>query len=179
MHQWWPGLKKFHYRYYDPVPTNTSDQQGFQSTFSVTKAEADIALGLLNTGKYISASNAAAEGIFYALWSAPNFQEKTNNLPILSWPVYGWNYDVLIGGLYPGYGTEWDFGLHGYTLELAFPVTQANAMLKRVRKAFDDSAAAGKPMVSTYRSGINIKFGKPYFDLLGQVSREQHAVVSR
>lgn len=84
--------------------------------------------------------------------------------------MYGWNYDVLIGGLYPGYGTEWDFGLRGLTLELAFPVTQANAVLKRVRKAFDDSAAAGKPMTSTYRSGINIKFGKAYFDLLGQVT---------
>ena len=25
-------------------------------------------------------------------------------------------------------------------------------------------------MTSTYRSGINIKFGRPYFDLLGQVT---------
>jgi hypothetical protein len=42
-----------------------------------------------------------------------------------------------------GYGTEWDFGLHGHTLEQASPVTQANALLKRVRKAFDDEAAKG------------------------------------
>ncbi|EOD48770.1 putative fad fmn-containing dehydrogenase protein [Neofusicoccum parvum UCRNP2] len=167
---WWPFLRKFHYRYYDPVPANFSEQEGFQSTFSVTKAEADIAAGLLNSGKYLATSNIAAETLFFSLWSAPNFREKTTDSAILSWPVYGWNYDVLIGGLYPGYGTEWDFGLRGLTLELAFPVTQANAVLKRVRKAFDDEAAKGIVMTSTYRSGINIKFGKAYFDLLGQVT---------
>jgi L-gulonolactone oxidase len=85
--------------------------------------------------------------------------------------VFGWNYDVLIGGLYPNQKTEWDYGLHGATLELAFPVTQANAMLKRVRKFFDDEKTErGITMTSTYRSGINIKFGKPYYDLLGQVT---------
>ncbi|KAF2180352.1 FAD/FMN-containing dehydrogenase [Zopfia rhizophila CBS 207.26] len=167
---WWPYMRKFHHRYYDPVPANISDQEGFQSTFSVTKAEADIALGLLNSGKYLPTSNMAAETLFFALWSAPNFREKKTDAAILSWPVYGWNYDVLIGGLYPGYGTEWDFGLRGYTLELAFPVTQANAVLKRVRKAFDDELKKGIVMTSTYRSGINIKFGKAYFDLLGQVT---------
>ncbi|KAF2450915.1 FAD/FMN-containing dehydrogenase [Karstenula rhodostoma CBS 690.94] len=167
---WWPFLKKFHHRYYDKIDINNSTQEGFQSTFSVTKTEADLALGILNPGKYLATSNQLAETTFFALWSAPNFHEKTTDKAILTWPVYGWNYDVLIGGLYPGYGTEWDFGLRGLTLELAFPVTQANAVLKRVRKAFDDSAAAGKPMTSTYRSGINIKFGKAYFDLLGQVT---------
>ncbi|OJD29500.1 fad fmn-containing dehydrogenase [Diplodia corticola] len=167
---WWPFLRKFHYRYYDEVPANMSDQEGFQSTFSVTKAEADTAAALLNSGKYLASSNIAAETLFFSLWSPPNFHEKTTDTAILSWPVYGWNYDVLIGGLYPGYGTEWDYGLRGLTLELAFPVTQANAVLKRVRKAFDDEAAKGIVMTSTYRSGINIKFGKPYFDLLGQVT---------
>lgn len=49
----------------------------------------------------------AAETLFFSLWSAPNFREKKTDTAILSWPVYGWNYDVLIGGLYPGYGTEW------------------------------------------------------------------------
>lgn len=43
-------------------------------------------------------------------------------------------------------------------------------MLKRVRRAFDAEAAKGIVMTSTYRSGINIKFGKAYFDLLGQVT---------
>lgn len=43
-------------------------------------------------------------------------------------------------------------------------------MLKRVRRAFDAEAARGVVMTSTYRSGINIKFGKAYFDLLGQVT---------
>jgi hypothetical protein len=64
----------------------------------------------------------------------------------------------------------WEYGIHGYTLELAFPITQANAMLKRVRQLFDAEAKKLKFMASTYRSGINIKFGKPYFDLLGQVT---------
>lgn len=48
---WWPFLKKFHRRYYDPIPAGSSDQEGFQSTFSVTKVEADIASGLLNSGQ--------------------------------------------------------------------------------------------------------------------------------
>lgn len=152
---WWPYLRKFHHRYYDPVPTNLSSQQGFQSTFSVTKAEADIALGLLDSGKILPTSNMAAETLFFGLWSLPNFHEKTTDTAILTWPVYGWNYDVLIGGLYPGYGTEWDFGLRGYTLELAFPVTRANEVLKRVRSLFDAEAAKGIIMTSTYRSGIN------------------------
>lgn len=43
-------------------------------------------------------------------------------------------------------------------------------MLKRVRQAFDEEAKKGIIMTSTYRSGINIKFGKPYYDLLGQVT---------
>ncbi|KAF2677050.1 FAD-binding domain-containing protein [Lentithecium fluviatile CBS 122367] len=168
---WWPHMHKFHQRYYDRVPTNTSDQEGFQSTFSVTEVEAGAASALLNAGKYLATSNMLSENIFFDLWSKPNFREKTTNEEITEWPVYGWNYDVLIGGLYPGYGTEWDYGLRGLTLELAFPVTQANAVLNRVRKAFDDEFwQNGKYMTSTYRSGINIKFGKPYFDLLGQVT---------
>ncbi|KAG4275606.1 hypothetical protein FPRO04_14372 [Fusarium proliferatum] len=82
----------------------------------------------------------------------------------------GWNYDVLIGGLYPDQKPIWEYGIHGYTLELAFPVTQANAMLKRVLQLFDNEAKKLKFMASTYRSGINIKFGRPYFDLLAQVT---------
>lgn len=46
----------------------------------------------------------------------------------------------------------------------------ANDVLKRVRKAFDNEAKKLIVMTSTYRSGINIKFGKPYEDFLGQVS---------
>ncbi|KAF2805377.1 FAD/FMN-containing dehydrogenase [Mytilinidion resinicola] len=167
---WWPYLRKFHYRYYDPVPTNTSNQEGFQSTFSLTRTEANTALSLLNSGKYFASSNRAIERLFFTLWNPPNFHDKITDKAIMAWPVYGWDYDVLIGGLYPGYGTEWDFGLRGYTLELAFPVTQANAVLKRVRQAFDDEATKGIVMTSTYRSGINIKFGKAYFDFLGQVT---------
>ena len=34
---------------------------------------------------------------------------------------------------------------------------------------FDAELANGIVMTSTYRSGINIKFGRPYNDLLGQV----------
>ncbi|EMD90809.1 hypothetical protein COCC4DRAFT_56504 [Bipolaris maydis ATCC 48331] len=167
---WWPYLRKFHHRYYDPIPAGLSDQEGFQSTFSVTKAEADFAAGLLNSGKILPTSNMAAETLFFALWSPPNFRDKRTDKAISTWPVYGWNYDVLIGGLYPGYGTQWDLGIRGLTLELAFPVTIANDVLKHVREAFDNELKKGIVMTSTYRSGINIKFGKPYNDLLGQVS---------
>ncbi|EUC39889.1 hypothetical protein COCMIDRAFT_41682 [Bipolaris oryzae ATCC 44560] len=154
---WWPYLCKFHHRYYDPIPAGLSDQEAFQSTFSVTKTEADFAAaGLLNSVKILPTSNMAAETLFFALWSPPNFRDKRTDKLIFNWPVYGWNYDVLIGGLYPGHGTQWDLGLRGLTLELAFPVTIANDVLKHVREAFD----------SELKKGI---FGKPYNDLLGQV----------
>lgn len=84
--------------------------------------------------------------------------------------MYGYNYDVLIGGLYPGQQPEWEYNLRGYTLELAFPITRANEMLQRVRELFDAEAKKLIFMTSTYRSGINIKFGKPHFDFLGQVT---------
>lgn len=169
---WWPYLRKFHYRYYDKIPTNRSQQEGFQSTFSVTDAEGVAARGLLDSGKYLATSNMLAERIFFDLWEKPNFHEKSTNEEIEDWPVFGWNYDVLIGGLYPDQKPEWDFDLRAYTLELAVPVTQANALLKRVREAFDEEADNGKTMTSTYRSGINIKFGEPYNDLLGQVATD-------
>lgn len=139
-----------------------------QSTFSVSETEGSLALGLLNGGQNLSFPNFATEGIFYSLWSAPNFhgkrldqspssladnwsQDKPTNLPLLFWPVYGYAYDVLIGGLYPNQRPEWEYGLHGKTLELAVPITQANAVLKRVRQLFDQSAADGKAVTSTYR----------------------------
>ena len=48
-------------------------------------------------------------------------------------------------------------------MELAFPVTLANKMMKRVRELFDDELKRGIIMTSTYRSGINIKC-KMYFE---------------
>jgi hypothetical protein len=111
-----------------------------------------------------------AEEILFGQWEAPNFREKTTNKDITEWPVYGWNYDVLIGGLYPDQKPVWEHGLNGDTMELAFPVTQANAVLKRARELFDAELKKGIVMTSTYRSGINIKFGRAYFDLLGQVT---------
>jgi hypothetical protein len=110
-----------------------------------------------------------SESTFFRLWSAPNFHEKTNDSTITAWPVYGWDYDVLIGGLYPGLLPEWDYNLRGYTFELAVPVTLANSLLNRIRELFDAELEKGIVMTSTYRSGINIKFGKPYKDFLGQV----------
>ncbi len=186
--QWWPYKRKFHHRYYDVVPADSTPQQGFQNTFSVTKLEGIAAKAMLESGKYLATSNMLAEEIFFGLWEKPNFREKTNNSEIHSWPVYGWNYDVLIGGLYPDQIAEWDLGLHGLTLELAFPVTMANKMLQRVRSLFDAELKRGIVMTSTYRSGINIKcklsmalmkerpantvfittVGKAYYDLLGQ-----------
>ena len=35
------------------------------------------------------------------------FSDKNTNFPLFTWPVYGWAYDVLIGGLYPGQQPEW------------------------------------------------------------------------
>ncbi len=166
--KWWPYTRKFHHRYYDAVPANTSSQQAFQNTFSVTEAEGDTARTLLDSGKLLPTSNMAAETLFFGIWSLPNFHEKTDDSTILTWPTYGWSYDVLIGGLYPNQLPEWDYGLHGLTLELAFPVTMANRMLQRVRSLFDAQLAKGIVMTATYRSGINIKFGKAYYDLLGQ-----------
>ncbi|KAL7951010.1 FAD-binding domain-containing protein [Trichoderma barbatum] len=167
---WWPIERKFHWRTYDIVPTNTSTQEGFQSTFSVTELEAAAAVVLLNSGKYAFTPNLISEGIFFGLWEKPNFHDKVTDEEITEWPVYGWNYDVLIGGLYPGQKPEWEYGLKGYTLELAFPVTRANEVLKRIRALFDAESWKLMPMASTYRSGINIKFGKAHFDFLGQVT---------
>jgi L-gulonolactone oxidase len=167
---WWPYTRKFHHRYYDVIPTEQSTQEGFQNTFSVSDLEGNTARTLLDSGKYLPTSNMLAETIFFGIWSKPNFREKTTNKEITSWPVYGWNYDVLIGGLYSDQKPEWELGLHGYTMELAVPVTMANAVLKRVRSLFDAELKKAIVMTATYRSGINIKFGRPYFDLLGQVT---------
>ncbi|KAJ0387307.1 hypothetical protein COL922a_002548 [Colletotrichum nupharicola] len=167
---WWPYKRKFHWRYYDVVPTNISEQQGFQNTFSVTDLEGNTAKTLLDSGRYLPTSNMLAEEIFFGLWSKPNFREKTTNTAIDTWPVYGWNYDVLIGGLYPDQRPLWEVGVQGYTMELAFPITQANAMLRRVRQLFDDELKKLVVMTSTYRSGINIKFGRPFEGFLSQVA---------
>ncbi|KAL4784150.1 hypothetical protein BJX76DRAFT_233184 [Aspergillus varians] len=168
---WWPYKRKFHWRYYDVVEHGVSEQQGFQNTFSVTAYEATAIKTLWNSGRWLARPNMLAEDVLFDQWEAPNFREKTTNKGIKHWPVYGWNYDVLIGGLYPDQKPVWEHGLNGYTLELAFPITEANAVLKRARELFDDEMKTkGIVMTSTYRSGINIKFGRPYFDLLGQVT---------
>ncbi|KIY68435.1 FAD-binding domain-containing protein [Cylindrobasidium torrendii FP15055 ss-10] len=153
---WWPGQRKFHKRTYGVVPAD-HDGDAFQSTFSLTDIEGSLANTLLGSGQNNSWQNFITEGIFYALWSAPNFHSESTDLPLLSWPVYGSAYEVLIGGLYPNQKPEWDYGLHGKTLELAVPITQANALLKRVRELLDQSKADGKAVTATYRSGINIK----------------------
>ncbi|KAJ7085138.1 hypothetical protein B0H15DRAFT_988641 [Mycena belliarum] len=163
------GVKKFHLRTYGVLPADAHGN-AFQSTFSVTSLEGNLALSLLNGGQNSSIANFFSAGIFYALWSFPNFHDTVFNFPYLSWPVVGHAYDVLIGGLYPDTKPEWDYNLHGKTLELAVPIPQANALLKRVRELLDQSAADGMPVTSTYRSGINIKFGKPFDSFLGQTT---------
>jgi len=132
--------------------------------------EATAAKAVLESGKYLYTSNLIFEEITFSQWEKPNFREKTTNKDIDTFPVTGWNYDVLIGGLYPDQKPEWEWGLHGYTLELAFPIGQANKMLKRVRELFDAEKKKLIVMSSTYRSGINIKFGKAYDDFLGQTT---------
>ncbi|KAJ2986931.1 hypothetical protein NUW58_g4795 [Xylaria curta] len=167
---WWPYMRKFHWRYYDEIPLTLSDQEGFQSTFSITDLEAGVAKTTLESGKFLPSSNWLFETTAFELWSAPNFKERTTWQDITTWPVYGWNFDILIGGLYPDQKPEWELGLHSYTLELAFPVVIANQVLKRVRTAFDAEARTGRTMAATYRSGINIKFGKTHLDFLGPVT---------
>ncbi|KAJ7245929.1 hypothetical protein B0H12DRAFT_1203407 [Mycena haematopus] len=166
---YWVRVKKFHMRTYGVLPVNASGN-AFQSTFSVTPIEGNLAYSLLNAGQNSSTANFFSADTFYAIWSAPNFHETTFNLPLLSWPVVGHAYDVLIGGLYPNELPEWDYDLHGHTLELAVPVDQGPALLKRVRELLDQSAADGMAVTSTYRSGINIKFGKPFDSFLGQTT---------
>ncbi|KAF7288941.1 D-arabinono-1,4-lactone oxidase [Mycena indigotica] len=166
---WWPSVKKFHLRTYGVVPVSTFGN-AFQSTFSVTSLEGDLALSLLNGGQNSSSANFFSAGIFYGLWSLPNFHETVLDLPLLIWPVIGRAYDVLIGGLYPNQRPEWEYDLHGKTLELAVPVDQGPALLRRVRQLLDQSAADGKAVTSTYRSGINIKFGRPFDSFLGQTT---------
>ncbi|KAF9034375.1 hypothetical protein BJ165DRAFT_1356392, partial [Panaeolus papilionaceus] len=170
---WWPGLKKLHKRTYEIVP-NWRLGNAFQSTFSVTETEANIAKFMLESGQNSSTQNFITEGIFFGLWSPPNFHDKPTNIALLFWPVVGWAYDVLIGGLYPNTKTQWDYGLRAYTFEVAVPVTQANKLFKRIRELFDQAAAEGKPVTSTYRSGINIKFGRPFDSLLGQTTTLQN-----
>jgi L-gulonolactone oxidase len=172
---WWPGLKKFHLRTYNPVPISHSGQ-AFQNTFSLSEFEANTAKGLLGAGQNLSAPNFIAESTFFAIWSAPNFHDKKTDLPLLFWPVYGYAYDVLIGGLYPNQKPEWEWDMHGLTFEIAVPVTMGTKVLRRVRELIDQAAADGKPVTSTYRSGINIKFGKAFDSLLGQTTERTGAV---
>lgn len=169
--KWWPLNRKFHYRTYGVATENMTNQLGLQSTFSLTSSNAALALNVLNAGKTNQSYNILAENEFFRLWEAPNFHHKDTDEAITEWPVTGYNYDVLIGGLWPGQAAAWDYGIRGYTMELAFPVTQANAMLKRTRELFDfQFTENGINMTATYKTGINIKFGSPHYDFLGQVT---------
>jgi len=67
----------------------STDQQAFQSTFSITEIEAVAARTLLDNGKILPTPNMLSETIFEGIWSAPNFHEKSNDTTITSWPVYG------------------------------------------------------------------------------------------
>ncbi|KAJ6603491.1 hypothetical protein DFH09DRAFT_1242778 [Mycena vulgaris] len=131
---YWASLRKLHLRMYGVVP-NSQVGDAFQSTFSMTSLEGKAALALLNSGQNHSGPNFITEDIFYAIWTAPNFREKSLNLPLLSWPL-----------------PEWDYNLHGKTLELAVPIPLANQFFKRVRQLFDQAAAEGMPVIATYRS---------------------------
>jgi hypothetical protein len=171
---WWPGLKKFHHRFYDEIST-TDPGNSLQNTFSISTFEAGVAKGLLEGGTTHQWLNGLAETTFFAVWSLPNFKDNSTGLPIITWPTTGWAYPVLIGGLYAGQKPEWEVGLHGYTFELAFPIPIANQVLKRIRALFDESERQGHPMTSSYRSGINLKFGKAFPDLLSQVTLTSEA----
>lgn len=90
------GQKKFHLRTYGVVPI-THSGNAFQvclsiivttlclitlkqSTFSITTLEAFAALTLLNAGQNDSNANFRTEGIFYTIWSAPNFHGELSLL---------------------------------------------------------------------------------------------------
>lgn len=66
--------------------------------------------------------------------------------------------------------------MHGLTFEIAVPVTIGTQVLRRVRELLDEAAADGKAVTSTYRSGINIKFGRPFDSLLGQTTERTGAI---
>jgi len=161
------NVYRFHHRFYE---ITNSTQEGFQSTFSLSDFEAAAGKGLLEGGATSTFLAKTAEWTFFQLWSSPNFHYKKSDLAILFWPVAGWSHDNLIGGLYPGTKTEWDQGLRGKTFEIAFPVSEASKMFKRVRQLLDAEEAAGTPVVSTYRSGINIKFAKTFDAFMAQSS---------
>lgn len=67
------------------------NQNGLQSTFSVTAVEAAAAISILNTGKALATSNMLAEEIFFGIWEKPNFHTKDTNEEITTWPVTGYN----------------------------------------------------------------------------------------
>ncbi len=126
----------------------TSAQQGFQQHILGDGVRGRHGRTLLDSGKLAAeASTWRRETLFFGIWSLPNFHEKTDDSAILTWPVYGWNYDVLIGGLYPNQNPEWDYNLHGLTLELAFPVTMANKM--PAARALPVRCGAGQPSESS------------------------------
>lgn len=67
------------------------NQNGLQSTFSLTAIEAAAAISILNTGKALETSNMLAEEIFFGIWENPNFHTKDTNEEIKTWPVTGYN----------------------------------------------------------------------------------------
>lgn len=86
-----PYKRKFHQRYYDVVGANEVNQNGLQSTFSLTGIEAAAAISILNTGKALATSNMLAEEIFFGIWEKPNFHTKDTNEELTTWPVTGYN----------------------------------------------------------------------------------------
>lgn len=73
------------------IGPNDTNQNGLQSTFSVTAVEAAAAISILNTGKALATSNMLAEEIFFGIWEKPNFHTKDTNEEITTWPVTGYN----------------------------------------------------------------------------------------
>ncbi|KAJ3106478.1 hypothetical protein HDU97_006264 [Phlyctochytrium planicorne] len=168
---WWPHSKKFVYRTYDEIPLD-SPGDAFQSTFSITDIEAVAAKALLEPGKGLGFLNCIAEDIFAEIFKKPNFKNKVTDESYDSYPVSGFSYDVLIGGLYKGQKIEWELGLTGYTFEIAVPLRKANALLQRVRSLFELSKQPGQggEVCDTYRTGIAIKFGLPDDAFLSEAS---------
>ncbi|KAK7050654.1 hypothetical protein R3P38DRAFT_3174131 [Favolaschia claudopus] len=122
-----------------------------ESTFSVTPIEGALAIALLNGGQNSGFANFTSAATFYlrALGCAEFPRDSAGSPPLF-----------LARRLTRK--PEWEYDLHGHNLELAIPAGEG---------AFDESAAEGQAVTSTYRSGINIKFGKPFDSFLGQTTK--------
>jgi len=134
------------------------------STSSMAKAR------LLGCWKFIAGwtENSSLQVILIILYISKKNQLNDMWLAATTWPpclldlrikmedIPTLRSDVLIRGLYPSTKAklEWDYSLHGPTLELAVPVMQANWLLRCIRELLNEAAAQGKQVTSMYQRWV-------------------------